>query len=298
MSCADELIHSWRGRRPIKGKKLIRYTASSVITTGVSFGAIVFFYGLKIIPGVIWATLVGNVIATLPSYHLNRLWAWGKRGKSAFRKEIVPYWSLAFAGIAFSQIGAFRRAAIVRAHHWSHLANTGLVAGINLVCFAIFWVLKLIVFNRIFHFDKLKVIDEELVAEEFSSIPERRSTPSGPTDVSPSPPRIAVAPVTIRAEGPKLRFWSCDLFLACERGPRPTRARNSFATPWSRALDDRLVPRALGVLRPQHHPERHLVDARGQPRRVGPGLSTEPALDLGQAGQEPVPQERSCRSGR
>ena len=47
-----------------------------------------------------------------------------------------------------------------------------MVAGINLVCFAIFWVLKLLVFNRIFHFDKLKVIDEELVAEELSSIPE------------------------------------------------------------------------------------------------------------------------------
>ena len=47
-----------------QGKKLIRYTASSVITTGVSFSAIVIFYGLKIIPGVIWATLAGNVIAT------------------------------------------------------------------------------------------------------------------------------------------------------------------------------------------------------------------------------------------
>jgi hypothetical protein len=28
------------------------------------------------------------------------------------------------------------------------------------------------VFNRIFHFDKLKVIDEELVAEEVSAIPD------------------------------------------------------------------------------------------------------------------------------
>ena len=110
-----------------QGKKLIRYTASSVITTGVSFTAIFILYGLKIIPGVIWATLAGNVIATLPSYHLNRLWAWGKRGPSAFRKEIVPYWSLAFAGIAFSQIGAFTARGIVRSHHWSHLANTALV---------------------------------------------------------------------------------------------------------------------------------------------------------------------------
>jgi putative flippase GtrA len=153
-----------------QGKKLIRYTASSVITTGVSFSAIVILYGFKIIPGVIWATLAGNVIATLPSYHLNRLWAWGKRGPSAFRKEIVPYWSLAFSGIAFSQIGAFSARAIVRAHEWSHLANTALVGFTNLLCFAIFWLLKLVVFNKIFHFDKLKVIDEELVAEELSAL--------------------------------------------------------------------------------------------------------------------------------
>jgi putative flippase GtrA len=160
-----------------QGKKLIRYTASSVITTGVSFGCIVIFYGLRIIPGVIWSTLAGNVIATLPSYHLNRLWAWGKRGPSAFKKEIVPYWSLAFAGIAFSQIGAFTARDVVRSHSWSHLENTALVSFTNLLCFAIFWVLKLLVFNKIFHFDKLKVIDEELVAEELSTIPNPTADP-------------------------------------------------------------------------------------------------------------------------
>ena len=149
-----------------QGKKLIRYTASSVITTGVSFSAIWVFYGLKIIPGVIWATLAGNVIATLPSYHLNRLWAWGKRGPSAFKKEIVPYWSLAFAGIAFSQIGAFSARAVVRAHHWSHLTNTALVSFTNVLCFAIFWVLKLLVFNRIFRVDTIEEIEENLDAEE------------------------------------------------------------------------------------------------------------------------------------
>ena len=86
-----------------------------------------------------------------------------------FRKEIVPYWSLAFAGIAFSQIGAFWVRAVVHSHTWSHLTDTALVAFTNLICFAIFWVLKLLVFNRIFHFDKLKVLDEELVAEELST---------------------------------------------------------------------------------------------------------------------------------
>jgi len=154
-----------------EGKKLIRYTASSVITTAVSFTSIVVLYGFKIIPGVVWATLAGNVIATLPSYHLNRLWAWGKRGRSAFRAEIVPYWTLAFLGIAFSQIGAFWVRSVVHSHNWDHLVNTALVAGVNLVSFAIFWVLKLVLFNKIFHFDKLKAVDEELTIEETLTAP-------------------------------------------------------------------------------------------------------------------------------
>jgi putative flippase GtrA len=137
--------------RTRQGKKLTRYLVGSVVTTGVSFVWITAMYGFKIIPGVIWATLSGNLVAVIPSYYWNRAWAWGKRGKSHFRKEIVPYWSMAFLGIAFSQLGAFWARHEVHTHSWSHLANTALVAGTNVVCFAIFWVLKLIVFNRIFH---------------------------------------------------------------------------------------------------------------------------------------------------
>ena len=54
----------------------------------------------------------------------------------------------------------------MRAHHWSHLANTGLVVFTNLASFAIFWVLKLIVFNRIFRVDTVEEIDEHLNIEE------------------------------------------------------------------------------------------------------------------------------------
>jgi len=35
----------------------------------------------------------------------------------------------------------------------------------------------LVVFNKICHFDKLKVIDEELVAEELSAIPDATVDP-------------------------------------------------------------------------------------------------------------------------
>jgi putative flippase GtrA len=149
-----------------KGRKLIRYTLVSGTSTVVSFVAISGFYGLKIIPSVIWSTLAGNLVASVPAYQLNRRWTWGKRGKSGFRKEVVPFWSLTFLGIGVSQLGALWARHVVRAHHWSHLANTGLVVFANLVSFAIFWVLKLIVFNRIFMVDTIDEIDEHLSAEE------------------------------------------------------------------------------------------------------------------------------------
>jgi putative flippase GtrA len=149
-----------------QGKKLIRYTLTSVITTGVSLVAILVTYGFHIIPGVFGATLFGNVLAIFPSYYLNRVWAWGKRGKSHFRNEVVPYWSMAFLGIAFSLLGALWVKHLVHTHQWSHLVDTGLVAGVNLLCFAIFWVLKMLVFNKIFHTDKLRDIEVHLEHEE------------------------------------------------------------------------------------------------------------------------------------
>lgn len=152
-----------------QGKKLIRYTLSSVITTGVSLAAILVTYGFHLINGIIGATLFGNVLAIIPSYYLNRAWAWGKSGKSHFRKEVVPYWAMAFLGIAFSMLGALWAKHLVHTHDWSHLINTALVAGVNLMCFAIFWVLKMLLFNKIFHSDKLRDIEVHLEREEGES---------------------------------------------------------------------------------------------------------------------------------
>jgi len=155
-----------------QGKKLVRYTATSAITTAVSIGAVATLYGFRIIPSVVWATLTGNLIGTLPAYNLNRRWTWGKRGRSSVRREVMPFVVMTVLGIGFSQIGAWWVKHEVATHHWSHLLNTGLVAGVNLLCFAIFWVLKLLVFNRIFHVNPIAEIDEQLTAEERRTTPE------------------------------------------------------------------------------------------------------------------------------
>ena len=157
-------LHAWF--RSHQGKKLIRYTMVSASSTVISFLALSAFYGLKIIPSVIWSTLAGNLVASVPAYQFNRRWTWGKRGRSQFRREIAPFWTMTCIGIAVSLLGALWARHEVRSHHWSHLANTALVSFTNVASFAIFWVLKLIVFNRIFHVETIVEIDEHLRAEE------------------------------------------------------------------------------------------------------------------------------------
>ena len=73
---------------------------------------------------------------------------------------------MAVLGIAFSMVGASYAKSVVHSHHWSHLFNTGIVDGANLVSFAVFWVLKLIVFNRIFHVNERAEIEEHIIGEE------------------------------------------------------------------------------------------------------------------------------------
>jgi putative flippase GtrA len=152
-----------------QGRKMIRFTSVSAVSTVVSFTSISVFYGFHLITGVIWATVAGNLVATLPSYYLNRSWTWGKHGRSHFRKEIVPFWLMSFLGIGVSMIGASWARHEVHAHHWSHLTNTALVSFTNLFSFGLFWVLKIMVFNRIFHTNTLEEIDEHLTAEELGA---------------------------------------------------------------------------------------------------------------------------------
>jgi putative flippase GtrA len=149
-----------------EGKKLIRFASVSAISTVVSFTTISVVYGTQLVRGEIASTVVGNMVATIPSYYLNRTWTWGKKGRSHFRGEIVPFWLMAVLGTTFSIVGATFAGHLVSTHHWHHLVNTAIVAIANLVSFGIFWVLKLKVFNRIFHVDELSEMDKHRAVEE------------------------------------------------------------------------------------------------------------------------------------
>lgn len=48
------------------------------------------------------ANLLATCLATIPSYMLNRAWVWGRTGRSRLVREVLPFWGMAFLGLALS----------------------------------------------------------------------------------------------------------------------------------------------------------------------------------------------------
>ncbi len=132
------------------GRKYVRYVLVSGMTTVFSLTLIAVLYGTGVVGSVTGATLTGNVVAAVPAYYLHRTWTWEQRGRSHWRREVLPFWITALVSIGLSQFGAILTRNVVESHHWSHLLNTAIVSGANLFFFAVLWVAKFFVFGRIF----------------------------------------------------------------------------------------------------------------------------------------------------
>lgn len=162
----DRLASLWAWLHTPQGRKLFRYSMVSVISTAVSFVVLGLVYGVFQLWTEVPSTIFANAVATFPSYWLNRNWAWGKNGRSHLMKEVLPFWVASAAGIAFSMVGAAVARHVITTNDLGHLAGTVLVLMANVLSFGIFWVLKFILFNRLFHVPSvLDEIDDRLEAE-------------------------------------------------------------------------------------------------------------------------------------
>jgi putative flippase GtrA len=154
------LVHLWDRRDTPEAKRLFRYTMVSVVSTIVSFGVLAIVFGVFRLWGEVASTVFANAVATVPSYYLNRMWVWGKGGRSHLVKEVIPFWCMSAIGIAVSIVGASLAKHIGTTHHFSHLEQTVLVLFANVVSFGVFWVLKFLVFNRLFRVHPLEELDD------------------------------------------------------------------------------------------------------------------------------------------
>jgi putative flippase GtrA len=154
--------------------KLIKYAGVSVISTVVSQVTLLLVFGVFHLMSEVPANLVANVLATVPSYALNRRWVWGKSGKSHFWKEVAPFWILSFVGLAFSSLAVWLAGEFARSHGLHHGATALLVNLANLVSFGILWIVKFVIYNKLFHIDPVEYEEHhaEKVAASEHSMPE------------------------------------------------------------------------------------------------------------------------------
>jgi putative flippase GtrA len=130
------------------GQKLFRYSMTSVVAVIVTQVCFLVFVGLIRMDAVLASTL-STAIAAVPSYEMNRKWAWGKSGKSHLWREVVPFWALAFIGWAFSTTCVYFMQRYANHHHFSHLSKTVWVDAVFIGAFGVLWVGKFIIFNKV-----------------------------------------------------------------------------------------------------------------------------------------------------
>jgi putative flippase GtrA len=122
------------------GGKPIRYAAVSAVA--VVFTQIVLVTcraGIGLSP--VWSNVTAVSLGCIPSYTLNRYWVWGKRGKNHFWREVVPFWTLALIGLAFSTV------LVALAARWSDA--TWVVSAANLTAFGTLWVAKYLILDAV-----------------------------------------------------------------------------------------------------------------------------------------------------
>jgi putative flippase GtrA len=137
-----------RARSP-GGRKLVRYTMVSVIVVPFSQAVFLVCYGVLEWRTARSANFMGFALGTTLSYYLNRYWAWGKRGRSHFMKEVAPFWAMAFIGLAVSTL------AVELAEDWAHevtdrrMVQTLLIMGVSLSAWGVLWIVKFFVLNKL-----------------------------------------------------------------------------------------------------------------------------------------------------
>ena len=155
----------WRLYHTPTGKKMFRYTMVSVISTAVSFSVLGIVFGVFRLWSEVPSTVFANLVASIPAYYLNRNWFWGKSGRSHLIKEVVPFWTMTAIGIAMSIGTASLARHLSNVYDLQHFGRTVVVVGANTAAFAVLWIVKFLVFNRLFHVDPIAHADAEMFVE-------------------------------------------------------------------------------------------------------------------------------------
>ena len=130
------------------GRKLLRYSATSVICLIMSETLLLLFSGV-VGWSAGWSSTLATGIATVPAYFLNRQWVWSRRGRSHLRREIVPFWALAIIGWAVATFSVKLTDSSVDQHHVGGQEKLAFIGATYLAAYGVLWVAKFVLFNKV-----------------------------------------------------------------------------------------------------------------------------------------------------
>jgi len=129
-------------------QRLTRCMSVSVITTVISLSTLGIATALFGVAA--WAAnILATSVATVPSYHLNRRWTWGRQGASDPWREVMPFWILAFAGLALSTVAVGFTDAWAAHVQLPALLHTATLLGAHLSGFGLLWGVQFVLLDRV-----------------------------------------------------------------------------------------------------------------------------------------------------
>ncbi len=148
--------------RSAEGKKLFRYSMVSVVSVIVYEILLLITLGLLHWRTARSANLFAVCISAIPSYYLNRAWAWGKSGRSHLMKEVVPFWGMALLGLVFSTWATDFAKSFADDFTEAHLVRTFIVMFAGLAAFGVLWVAKFVILNKVLFVHRPEQLPEAL----------------------------------------------------------------------------------------------------------------------------------------
>jgi putative flippase GtrA len=130
------------------GQKGLKYVAVSALSITVTEAVLAFAFGV-----LGWRARVANLVAFvsggIPAYVLNRRWTWRKTGRSHLTREVLPFWALAFIGLALSTLAVGFAEDAAPELTDSRSRQTVLVMAASLAAYGAVWTGKFIAFDRL-----------------------------------------------------------------------------------------------------------------------------------------------------
>jgi putative flippase GtrA len=119
-------------------ERIVKYAAASLVGVTVGSSTLLLFLALGV--NEVLANFLSVAISSIPAYIVNRYWVWEKTDANSFKREVVPFWAMAFLGLILSSIFV----------NWAkdRTDNDLLILAANLSGFGVLWVAKFFVLDK------------------------------------------------------------------------------------------------------------------------------------------------------